>query len=74
MQLQGVFLLTLYLLRVATFLNSCILHRYFDLVRTKAFKVLNHTHTSAKRPTEFPLDDLSRMLAFENNEEVTLIH
>jgi predicted PurR-regulated permease PerM len=59
------------LLRSATFLNACIMHRYLPVVWTQALKVLNRSHSMQKRITPFPLKVLTRMLALGNQEQVS---
>ncbi|KAM6978447.1 germinal-center associated nuclear protein-like [Tautogolabrus adspersus] len=59
------------LLKGASYLASCLLHRYFNQVRAKALKILNFAHTIGPRSTAFPVDDVVRMLMFENVEEAT---
>ncbi|XP_030013814.1 germinal-center associated nuclear protein [Sphaeramia orbicularis] len=52
------------LVKAASYLASCLLHRYFNQVRTKALKTLNMAHTVGPRSTLFPVDDIVRMLMF----------
>ncbi|CAJ1078722.1 germinal-center associated nuclear protein isoform X1 [Xyrichtys novacula] len=59
------------LVKGASYLASCLLHRYFNQVRTKALKTLNMAHTIGPRSTAFPVDDVVRMLMFQNAEEAT---
>ncbi|XP_038642534.1 germinal-center associated nuclear protein [Scyliorhinus canicula] len=58
------------LVRAASYLNACILHRYFKQVRREALKTLNFAFTvSSQRSTMFPIDTLVRMLLFKDCEE-----
>ncbi|KAM4558443.1 germinal-center associated nuclear protein [Odontesthes bonariensis] len=57
------------LVKGASYLASCLLHRYFNQVRAKALKTLNLAHTVGKRSTPFPVDDVVRMLMFQNTAE-----
>ncbi|KAM6978448.1 germinal-center associated nuclear protein-like [Tautogolabrus adspersus] len=57
------------LLKGASYLASCLLHRYFNEVRAKALKILNIAYTNGPQSTAFPVDDVVRMLMFENVEE-----
>ncbi|XP_041056283.1 germinal-center associated nuclear protein [Carcharodon carcharias] len=58
------------LVRAASYLNACILHRYFKQVRREALKTLNFAFTvSSQRSTMFPVDTLVRMLLFKDCEE-----
>ncbi|XP_028404230.1 germinal-center associated nuclear protein-like isoform X2 [Dendronephthya gigantea] len=57
------------LLKSASYLNACIMHRYFTQVRSNALKVLTKTHS----PKElFPVPVLQDLLAFGNKVETTL--
>ncbi|XP_030614652.1 germinal-center associated nuclear protein [Archocentrus centrarchus] len=57
------------LVKGASYLASCLLHRYFNQVRAKALKTLNMAHTVGPRSTLFPLDDVVRMLMFRSAAE-----
>uniref|UniRef100_A0A8C9RYG3 Germinal-center associated nuclear protein n=1 Tax=Scleropages formosus TaxID=113540 RepID=A0A8C9RYG3_SCLFO len=58
------------LVKAASYLSSCILHRYFNQVRSLALRNLNTAYTVGSRgSTNFPLDDLVRMLMFRNTAE-----
>uniref|UniRef100_A0A3Q0R3S0 Germinal-center associated nuclear protein n=1 Tax=Amphilophus citrinellus TaxID=61819 RepID=A0A3Q0R3S0_AMPCI len=57
------------LVKGASYLASCLLHRYFNQVRAKALKTLNMAHTVGPRSTLFPLDDVVRMLMFRSAVE-----
>lgn len=59
------------LVKSASYLASCLLHRYFNQVRSRALKTLNVAHTVGTRSTLFPLDDIVRMLMFRNREEAS---
>ncbi|XP_041857307.1 germinal-center associated nuclear protein [Melanotaenia boesemani] len=59
------------LVKGASYLASCLLHRYFNQVRAKALKALNMAHTVGPRSTPFPVEDVVRMLMFRNAEEAT---
>ncbi|XP_065817978.1 germinal-center associated nuclear protein isoform X2 [Labrus bergylta] len=59
------------LVKGASYLASCLLHRYFNQVRAKALKTLNIAHTIGPRSTAFPVDDVVRMLMFQSVEEAT---
>ncbi|CAL8387635.1 unnamed protein product [Gadus morhua 'NCC'] len=53
------------LVKCASYLASCLLHRYFNQVRSKALLTLNIAHTvGSQRSTAFPVEDLARMLMF----------
>lgn len=55
------------LVNSASYLSSCMLHRYFNQVRSKALKILNVAFTvGSQRSTIFPIDDFVRMLMFRN--------
>ncbi|KAK5861477.1 hypothetical protein PBY51_022871 [Eleginops maclovinus] len=59
------------LVKSASYLASCLLHRYFNQVRAKALKTMNIAHTVGPRSTAFPVEDLVRMLMFRTIEEGT---
>ncbi|XP_054471888.1 germinal-center associated nuclear protein [Anoplopoma fimbria] len=59
------------LVKGASYLASCLLHRYFNQVRAKALNILNIAHTVGPRSTAFPLEDIVRMLMFRNTEEAS---
>ncbi|XP_036400726.1 germinal-center associated nuclear protein [Megalops cyprinoides] len=60
------------LVRAATYLAGCILHRYFNQVRREALRALNVAYTvGSHRSTSFPVDDLVRMLMFRSVGEAT---
>lgn len=59
------------LVKGASYLASCLLHRYFNQVRAKALKTLNMAHTVGPRSTAFPVEDIVRMLMFRDTEEAT---
>lgn len=54
------------LIRKATFLNACILHRYFAQVRSKALMILMRALSLSSRPVPFPLCKLVETLGFES--------
>ncbi|XP_034430226.1 germinal-center associated nuclear protein isoform X2 [Hippoglossus hippoglossus] len=57
------------LVKGASYLASCLLHRYFNQVRAKALKTLNIAHTVGPRSTAFPLEDITRMFMFLDTAE-----
>ncbi|KAL1267579.1 hypothetical protein QQF64_032942 [Cirrhinus molitorella] len=60
------------LVSAASYLSSCILHRYFNQVRSKALKILNVAFTvGSQRSTIFPVEDFVRMLMFRSATEAT---
>ncbi|XP_026231972.1 germinal-center associated nuclear protein [Anabas testudineus] len=59
------------LVKGASYLASCLLHRYFNQVRAKALKTLNMAHTVGPRSTAFPVEDIVRMLMFRDAAEAT---
>ncbi|XP_057684683.1 germinal-center associated nuclear protein [Corythoichthys intestinalis] len=60
------------LVNTASYLASCLLHRYFNQVRGKALKTLNIAHTVGPRSTAFPVEDIARMLMFCSAKEATV--
>ncbi|XP_062390501.1 germinal-center associated nuclear protein [Sardina pilchardus] len=60
------------LVKRASYLASCLLHRYFSQVRGEALRALNVAYTSgSQRPTAFPIENLVRMLMFRNVDEAS---
>uniref|UniRef100_UPI003AAB6F8D germinal-center associated nuclear protein n=1 Tax=Centroberyx gerrardi TaxID=166262 RepID=UPI003AAB6F8D len=60
------------LVKGASYLASCLLHRYFNQVRAKALRTLNIAHTiGSQRSTAFPVEDMVRMLMFRSAAEAT---
>ncbi|XP_053296244.1 germinal-center associated nuclear protein [Pleuronectes platessa] len=57
------------LVKGASYLASCLLHRYFNQVRAKALKTLNIAHTTGPRSTAFPVEDITRMFMFLDTAE-----
>ncbi|XP_019955220.2 germinal-center associated nuclear protein [Paralichthys olivaceus] len=57
------------LVKGASYLASCLLHRYFNQVRAKALKTLSIAHTVGPRSTTFPVEDITRMFMFLNTAE-----
>lgn len=58
------------LTRSATYLNACILHRYFNLVRVLGLKILTTAFTvSTQRSVTFPIGSVVNMLLFLNDAE-----
>ncbi|XP_040912782.1 germinal-center associated nuclear protein [Toxotes jaculatrix] len=59
------------LVKAASYLASCLLHRYFNQVRAKALKALNIAHTVGPRSTAFPVEDIARMFMFRSITEAS---
>lgn len=57
--------------RTTTFLNACIMHGYFTMVRTRALRTMNRAHSVVRKPTPFPLSTVAKMLAFPNPRKVS---
>ncbi|KAL8566161.1 hypothetical protein ACOMHN_041316 [Nucella lapillus] len=58
------------LVRSASFLNACILHRYFNQIRARALQIILKSHTAGQKKVGFPLLELQRLLVFESEEEI----
>jgi hypothetical protein len=56
------------LVKSASYLNACIMHRYFTQVRRSALRVMTKAY-SPKEP--YPLQVLQYLLAFEDKDEVS---
>ena len=59
--------------RGASFLNACILHRYFVQRRSMALETMNKAFTTPKGISPFPAVELVHLLAFEDEEQVGLL-
>ncbi|XP_063959070.1 germinal-center associated nuclear protein-like [Lytechinus pictus] len=59
------------LIRVASFLNACILHRYFVQLRCLALETMNKAFTTPKGTSMFPTAELVHLLAFEDDEQAS---
>ncbi|XP_040213533.1 germinal-center associated nuclear protein [Rana temporaria] len=60
------------LVRSSSYLNSCILHGYFGQIRRRALQVMNIAYTfSPQRPTLFPLEEVVRLLLFQDADQAT---
>lgn len=57
------------LVRETTYLNACILLRYFNQVRLKAFSIMLKAYCRSTS-TAFPLYELIDILGFENENEI----
>ncbi|KAM9804598.1 germinal-center associated nuclear protein [Neosynchiropus ocellatus] len=59
------------LVKGASYLASCLLHRYFNQVRATALKIMAISYTVGPRSTLFPVEDIVRMLMFNSEAEAT---
>ncbi|GJQ80915.1 hypothetical protein Trydic_g4732 [Trypoxylus dichotomus] len=55
------------LVKSTSYLNACLLLRYFVQVRLTALKTIIKSHSPRMPHTQFPLEELRRILAFEGN-------
>lgn len=60
------------LIRSATYLNACILLRYFYQVRSKALFTIVKSHCPRSTQSVLTVQDLTRWLAFENTKEAAV--
>ncbi|XP_023217239.1 germinal-center associated nuclear protein-like [Centruroides sculpturatus] len=58
------------LVRKTTYLNACLLHRYFSQVRIKALHTILKAFCIPNRPEQFPMLELKHILAFESVNDV----
>ncbi|KAL1497614.1 hypothetical protein ABEB36_008544 [Hypothenemus hampei] len=56
------------LIKSTTYLNACILMRYFVQVRVQAIELLIKCYTPPKSISFYPIEDLTRSLFFDDNE------
>ncbi|KAL4226945.1 Germinal-center associated nuclear protein [Mactra antiquata] len=59
------------LMKQASFNNACIMHRYFTQVRNKALIMMMKGYSMGSRPAQIPLNELVRLLGFENESEAS---
>eukprot|EP00057_Strongylocentrotus_purpuratus_P015956 XP_011670430.1 PREDICTED: germinal-center associated nuclear protein [Strongylocentrotus purpuratus] len=60
------------LIRGASFLNACILHRYFVQRRSMALETMNKAFTTPKGISLFPAVELVHLLAFEDEDQASI--
>lgn len=53
----------------ATFLQGCLLHRYFRQVRSRALETMVRSYMPRKGPQTIPLPTITHILGFENEQE-----
>ncbi|OXU28997.1 hypothetical protein TSAR_015026 [Trichomalopsis sarcophagae] len=58
------------LVRNTSYLNACILLRYFNQVRVKALSIMVKAYCRTSGTTEYPLYELIDILGFEDEDEV----
>ncbi|XP_005095086.1 germinal-center associated nuclear protein [Aplysia californica] len=59
------------LIQRASFLNACILHRYFIQIRSQALRIIMKAHGAlGKNKIMYPVAEMIRLLRFESAEEV----
>uniref|UniRef100_A0A8C4Q7L3 Germinal-center associated nuclear protein n=2 Tax=Eptatretus burgeri TaxID=7764 RepID=A0A8C4Q7L3_EPTBU len=61
------------LVKSASYLNACLLHRYFPQVYRDALRTINMAYTTMQRTALFPLEHIKRLFLFSNNEEATSV-
>ncbi|BFZ10368.1 hypothetical protein BsWGS_13408 [Bradybaena similaris] len=55
----------------ATFLSACILHRYFNQMRSKALLIIMKAHGAiGKTVVKYPVEEMIRLLCFEDARQV----
>ncbi|XP_046386444.1 germinal-center associated nuclear protein [Ischnura elegans] len=57
------------LVKSATYLNACLMHRYFNQVRTKALAAIARSFSFPSKIAQFPLSDLANLLKFESIQQ-----
>src|SRR5690606_38715416 len=57
------------LMREATYLNACLLHYHSEKIRKNALQIMNKAFNTPKGQELFPMEDLLKILAFENATE-----
>ncbi|KAJ8021073.1 Germinal-center associated nuclear protein [Holothuria leucospilota] len=51
-----------------SYLNACIMHRYFTQVRNNALEIMNKAY-SQNRESPYPVEEVMRLLAFQTEEQ-----
>ncbi|XP_071448238.1 germinal-center associated nuclear protein [Hetaerina americana] len=57
------------LIKSATYLNACLMHRYFNQVRTKALAAFARSYSFPSKVAQFPLSDIVNLLKFESLQQ-----
>lgn len=57
------------LVRATTYMNACILLRYFQQVRAKALTIMIKSYVPPRGQVSMPIDDLLYVLAFEDTDQ-----
>ncbi|XP_069948274.1 germinal-center associated nuclear protein [Cherax quadricarinatus] len=57
------------LLKSATYLQGCLLHRYFRQVRSKALDTFMKAYVPTKAPQTLPMESVIKTLGFENETD-----
>lgn len=58
------------LVKSTTYLNACLLHRYFNRVRIQAIKLLRRAVTIPKSTSLYPESELIRQLGFDDEQQL----
>uniref|UniRef100_UPI00358F0F71 germinal-center associated nuclear protein isoform X2 n=1 Tax=Myxine glutinosa TaxID=7769 RepID=UPI00358F0F71 len=61
------------LVKSASYLNACLLHRYFTQVYRDGLRTINMAYTTMQRSALFPLEHVKRLFLFTNNEEAASV-
>lgn len=57
------------LVKKTSYLNACILQRYFSTVKTQILNVLVNSYSSGSQTSKFPLTFIRKILEFDTDEE-----
>ncbi|KAG8235937.1 hypothetical protein J437_LFUL017162 [Ladona fulva] len=57
------------LVKSASYLNACLMHRYFNQVRTKALAAIARSYSFQSKVAQFPVSNLVNILNFESLEQ-----
>lgn len=60
------------LVRSTTYLNACLLHRFFPHVRLQAVRLLRRAVTTPKSAHWYPADDFMRQLGFDDDKQLSI--
>jgi hypothetical protein len=61
------------LVKRTTYLNACLMHRFFNPIRMMAVRLLRRAFTTQKTAYAYPEDDFMRQLGFDDTKQVSIL-
>ncbi|RWS13837.1 germinal-center associated nuclear protein-like protein [Dinothrombium tinctorium] len=58
------------LVKETSYLNACILHRFFNQIRFTALNIMRRTYSTTIQAAQYPAFELLRQLGFNDEEEI----